>query len=432
MKNIVIIGNGAAANSAAETIRQHNSQIPIVMVARENLPAYSACALPDYLSGWVDRSQLFIKQWPDYSQMGIQTRFGVEINHIDSSKRILISGQETIPYDGLILAMGSRSFIPPLPGHDLAGNFVVKTVSDIDAIIAYQPRQVVVVGSGNIGIEVAEALQLRGCQVTIVELIDRIMPRIFDEEPARRIKQILIDRGIQILTGEKVLGISGDHRVQAATTNNRSIPCDTVIWAAGVKQNVEMARAAGVKLGELGGIQVNTRMQTSVDGIYACGDCIESMDMLSGYPTLSLLWPNAKRQGQVAALNCMGQEVQYEGAMSLVVEDVYGTTVVAMGMTADTLSGEEIQVLEGHNGAQYWRVLVMDDRIMGMQTIGISSGLGAIMALMKKRTPVSDFRHTVADPELVRRVAWYLPAQQFFEGPIKPHCRGKDSSHHCP
>lgn len=415
MKNIVIIGNGAAANSAAETIRKHDFEVPIVMIARENLPEYSACALPDCLSGWVDRSKLFIKELPEYAQMGIQTRFGLEIKQIDTSERKLISDQETIYYDKLIIATGSRAIIPPVPGHDLSGNFVLKTVGDIDAILAYHVRKVVVVGSGNIGIEVAEALQIRGCQVTIVELMEDILPRIFDHEPAGRISRILIDRGIQVLTGEKVLGISGDQRVEAVTTDCRSIICDTVIWAAGVKQNVEAASAAGVKLGKLGGIQVNSFMQTNIDGIYACGDCIESMDMLTGYPTLSLLWPNAKRQGQIAALNCLGQKAEYEGAVSMVVEDIYGITAVSMGLNSRVLAREEIRVLEGQNRELYWRVLVMDDRIMGMQTIGISSGLGAVMALMKKRTTLSEFHRVTADPHLARRIAWYLPAQRFLE-----------------
>jgi NAD(P)H-nitrite reductase large subunit len=105
----------------------------------------------------------------------------------------------------------------------------------------------------------------------------------------------------------------------------------------------------------------------------------------------------------------------YEGAVSLVTEDIYGITAVSMGLTSRVLVGEEIRVLEGQNNELYWRVLVMDDRIMGMQTIGISSGLGAVMALMKNRTSLSEFHRVVADPDLARRVAWYLPAQQFLK-----------------
>jgi len=415
MKNIVIIGNGAAGNSAAETIRRENSEVPIIMIAQEELPVYSACALPDCLSGGVDRNRLFIKGMQDYSILGITTKFGYEIDRIDIKQRTIITDKEAIDFDRLILATGSRAIIPPVPGCNLDGNFVVKTIGDIDRIMAHKPRQVLVVGSGNIGIEVAEALQVRGCQVTIVELMDYILPRIFDEEPARQLGQILIDHGIRVLTGERVIGVSGGQRVEQATTDQRTIICDTIIWAAGVKQNVEIAQTAGVKIGKLGGIQVDSHLQTNVEGIYACGDCIESIDMLTGNPTLSLLWPNAKRQGQVAALNCLGQELEYEGAVSMVVEDICGITAVSIGMTSTALGSKDINIIEGQTHNQYWRVLVQNDLIMGMQTIGITSGLGAVMTLMKKRTTLSEFRQTITDDTLIRKTAWYLPARRLLE-----------------
>lgn len=413
MKNIVILGNGAAGNSVADTIRKHNQQIPIVMVASEELPEYSACALPDYLSGWVDRRHLFIKQAEDYARQDIQTLFGRIVNKLDTMQHILVTDREEVEYDRLILATGSRALIPPLPGCHLPGNFVVKTVRDIEAIMLHQPKQAVVVGSGNIGIEVAEALHKRGCEVTVVELMDHILPRIFDRKPASLINRMFTSHGIQVFTGERVLSIGGQARVQEALTDQRVIKCDTVIWAAGVKQNVEYAQAAGIKIGELGGIKVNSSMQTNIGDIYACGDCIESVDMLTGIPTLSLLWPNAKRQGEIAALNCLGQYVEYEGAVNLVVEDIFDVNVVSMGMTSRALGREDIDILEGQSHNQYWRVLILNDRIMGMQTIGVTSGLGAVMALMKNRTTLSDFRHVIADPDMMRKATWYLPARQF-------------------
>jgi len=415
MKNIIIIGNGAAGNSAAETIRRQNMDVPIVMIAREELPIYSACALPDCLSGWVNRNQLFIKQMQDYKRIGIITKFGYEISHIDIKQRLILIDKETVAFDRLILATGSRAIIPPVPGSNMAGNFVVKTISDIDQIMAYKPHQVLVVGSGNIGVEVAEALHMRGCHVTMVEVMDHILPRIFDKEPARRLSQMLLDHGITVLTREKVIGVSGGGRVEGATTDQRAINCDTIIWAAGVRQNVEIAQTAGVRIGKLGGIQVDSHMQTNLEGIYACGDCIESIDMLTGKPTLSLLWPNAKRQGEVAALNCLGQEVDYEGAVSMVVEDICGITAVSIGMTSAALDPQNTTILEGQTPNEYWRVLVQDDLIMGMQTIGITSGLGAVMTLMKKRTTLREFKQTVIDNNLIRKTAWYLPARRFLE-----------------
>ncbi|NLN88127.1 MAG: FAD-dependent oxidoreductase, partial [Syntrophomonadaceae bacterium] len=150
MASILVIGNGAAGNSAAEAIRQADPDVSIIMVAREELPEYSACALPDYLSGWVSREQLFIKRWHDYHNSNIVMLGGRDVVRIDIGQKRLVTDREEITYDRLILATGSRAFVPPVPGHDLPGNFVVKTVADIDAIRAHRPQRALVVGSGNI------------------------------------------------------------------------------------------------------------------------------------------------------------------------------------------------------------------------------------------------------------------------------------------
>ena len=413
MAGIVIIGNGAAGNSAAEAIRRADPDVSVIMVAREELPEYSACALPDYLTGWVSREQLFIKQWGDYLRSNIGMLGGRDVVRIDTGQQRLVTNREEIRYDRLILATGSRPFIPLVPGHDLPGNFVVKTVADIEAIMAHRPKRAVVVGSGNIGVEMAEALREQDCQVTLVEMMEQIFPRIFDREPAGRISEILAAQGIEVLTGARLAAVHGQSRVEEAVAGERVLACDTIVWAAGVRQNVEIAQEAGIEIGELGGIKVDPFLQTSCPGIYACGDCIESIDILTGRPALSLLWPNAKRQGAVAGLNCIGQQVAYEGAVSLVVEEIFGVPVVSMGLTAQALKSEPVQIMESEGYGRYWRLLLVDDRIMGMQAIGEVTGLGAVMAMMKNRLSVSDCRKIISDPELGRKASWYLPASQF-------------------
>lgn len=413
MDRIVIIGNGAAGNSAADTVHRLNPEASIIMVAREPFPEYSACALPDYLSGWVKREQLFIKRWDDYERKRINVLSGREVTRIDAQRCLLDTDLEEIEYDYLLITTGSRAFIPPVPGHDLAGNFVVKTINDIDGISLYPAQRAVVVGSGNIGIEMAEALHSRGCKVMVVELMDHILPRIFDQKPAERLGSILIDHGIEIFTGEKVTAVVGKTKAEAVTTSQRTIPCDMVIWAAGVKQNAEIAREAGITIGDLGGIRVNSYMQTNFPNIYAAGDCIESLDFLTGLPTLSLLWPNAKRQGEVAAYNCTGHKVEYEGSVNLVMEDFCGITATSMGLTWQGLKNSSALLLEGENPNQYWRVVVQNDRIMGMQAIGVTSGLGAVMAMLRNRITLNEFNQIISDPDLVTKAAWYLPARPF-------------------
>ena len=410
---IVVIGNGAAGNSAVETIKKHRPQVETIMVARERFPFYSACALPDCLAGWVERPQLFLKQVADYERMGISARLGCEVMGVDAARRTVTVGSENISYDGLIIACGSRAIIPPIEGTELAGNFVVKSVSDIDAIMAHGPRRVVVVGSGNIGVEAAGALAHQGCEVTLVEMMGHILPRNFDPELACRIQVLLEREGVAVFTGEQVCQVKGGDRVEAVVTSGQEIVCDTVIWAVGVRQNVELARQAGVELGSLGGIKVNSHMETSISGIWACGDCIESFDILTGEPTLSLLWPSARRQGEVAALNCLGRQAEYEGSLDVVVEEISGVVLVSIGWTSAGLAGRDIEVLEDYGEEWGFRVLVVDDRIMGFQSVGVTASVGVMTALMKKRMPVSEFWSLVKHPVLAEKFWWFLPARRF-------------------
>jgi NADH oxidase (H2O2-forming) len=410
--NIIIIGNGAAGNSAAETIRKYDQHSKVIIIARENSRFYSACALPDYLSGWISRDQIFIQQ-PVYIDSKTINKINQDVNLIDPVNKTVWLGQDNVIYDKLILATGSRPFLPSIPGNHLPGNFTVKSITDIDSIINHAPKKAVVVGSGNIGVEIAEALHTIGCQVTLVEMMNRILPRILDNPPAKLVEHVLRGNGIQVFTEENALQVNGDDHVESVTTNNRTIFCDTVIWAAGVRQNVEMARTAGIEIGPLGGINVNSYMGTNIDHIYACGDCVESIDLLTGKPVLSQLWPSAKRQGQIAGLNCLGCPIEYEGSFNMVVEDIFGISMTSIGLTENDLKGQDVQVLEEQIGTTYYRVLLLNNLIMGVQTIGINEGLGALTALIKSHTPITEFKRIMADPILCKKVPWYLPAWKF-------------------
>ncbi len=409
---IVIIGNGAAGNEAAETIRKYDKTVEITMISDETFPQYSACALPDCISGWIPRSRLFLKNNEDYEDKHIKIEFGQTVTGIDINKNQVILEKTRISYDKLIIAAGSRAFIPPVKGTGLPGNFVVKTLSDVDRINTHKPFRAVVVGSGNIGVEAAEGLEMQGCEVTLIELMDRIMPKAFDEMPSLLLRKILEDNNIKVFTREKVLAAEGVNRVERIITDKQNIPCDTVIWAVGVRQNVELTGGTGIDIGKLGGIKVNSRMQTNHKDVYACGDCIESFDLLTGKPALSMLWPSAKRQAQVAALNCIGKQVEYEGAFNVVMEEIYDTPCVSIGLTADLL-GCDFQVIEDKDDHFYYRVLIIDDHVVGLQSIGKCRGVGAVMALIKNKTAVSEVKRVIENGELIQKVPWFLQAGKY-------------------
>jgi len=292
--SVVILGNGVAANAAASAITASGRDLPITMVSAEAHPHYSACVLPHYLSGEIARERVFLKTAADYAREGISTLFGHRAVAIDIGERRLLLEDRSLRYDKLILASGSKPAVPPIEGVDKEGVFTFKSLADADALASYGGETAVVVGSGPIGIEASIALKKRGWRVFLVELLDWILPRVFDREPAAMLQEILEREQIEVLTGERVVRILGEGRVSGVATARREIACDLVLMVAGMVPEVELARRAGLEVGGLGGLATDEHLLTTGADIYACGDCIEARDVVSGERTLSLLWHNAR------------------------------------------------------------------------------------------------------------------------------------------
>lgn len=410
---IIVIGNGAAGNQAAQTIQNCDSEAEITILGAESIPFYSACALPDYLAGWIKREQLFLRSSLDRHR--VEIRLGQAVEDIIPDRRAVSAAGELLFYDRLIIASGSRPILPNIPGTGLPGNFVIKSVHDIERILAHNPRRVVVIGSGNIGIEAAETLEYRGCRVSIIEMMPRIMPRLFDEQPAMLIRKILENHGIEIHTGEKAREVIGNNRIEGLITDRREFACDTVIWAAGVRQNTELARAAGIEIGGLGGIKVDSQMKTGHPEIYACGDCVETSDLLTGKPALCLLWSCAKAQAEVAARNCLGEKIVYPGALKLVAEEAYGKPCMAAGLLEEELDGEGLKIIEQETENTYHRILIKNERIMGVQSVGSMEAIGPLLYLMKKKVSPSEIKRIVNSPALLKNMPWMLAADKYLQ-----------------
>lgn len=409
---IVIIGNGAAGNQAAMTICESDSKANVIILGCESVPFYSPCALPDYLAGWIRRDQLFLKSRFDQSR--IEIRLGQMVEDIKPDRQAIAVNGQILGYDRLIIASGSRPVVPPVSGAELPGNFVVKSIYDVERIMAHNPRKAAVIGSGNIGVETAEALRIRGCKVSIVEMMPRIMPRLFDERPARLIARILEERGIEIFTGEKAREVSGKRRVEGLITDRREIACDAVIWAAGVRQNTELAAAAGIEIGSLGGIKVDSGLQTSCPDIFACGDCIETVDLLTGRPTLCMLWPCAKAQAEAAARNCLGDKTVYPGALKLISEEVFGRPCIAAGLLEEELGGGEgLDIIEKETENTCHRLLIQNGRIMGVQAVGSVEGIGTLISFMKNKIPAPEISRMFNSPMLREKMPWMLALNDY-------------------
>jgi len=168
-------------------------------------------------------------------------------------------------------------------------------------------------------------------------MMDQILPLGLDQRGADKVRGMLEEKGIKVFNGERAIQVLGGEQIEGVVTDKRELECDALIWAIGMRPQVELARQADIEIGDKGGIRVDFHMETSISGIYACGDCVESNDVLTGEPYLNLFWHNANRQGSVAAHNCIGLSSHYPGSQSILNVDVFGNYVAGFGFTEEAL-----------------------------------------------------------------------------------------------
>lgn len=415
--DLVIIGNGVAGNSAALSARQTRPDMSICILGCEEHPEYSPGILPNYLAGSVEREQVFIRTKEDYQANKIQLYLGQLVEAIDPDKAVVYTDSTRIKYSQLILATGSQAIIPPVSGSSLPGNFVLKTLFDTDQIIQYPAQSAVVIGSGAIGLEAALALKKRGYEeVSLIEKEKWVLPKSLDEDTARMVEHMLEQEGVQVYTAETVESVQGKEKVQGVVTDQREIPCQIIVWAVGVRPNVSLATSMGITLGETGGIKVDPYMCTNIPQVYACGDCVESTDLFSGQQVLNLLWDAAYRQGKIAGINCAGGRIQYPGSFGVLLTYVGEAPVLSIGLTAADLGNQDYEIWERTGHHSYGRLLIKQDRLVGVQMLGTLEGAGWILSQLHTRNLIS---MEAQNPSL----AMMLGSQAMFKGFLKNFTR---------
>ena len=418
--DIAIIGNGIAGNSAVSAIRASDPNARITLISEEECPLYSPCAFYKYLSGEIDRKRLLLKTIDSYAKEGVTTRFGQKVSQIDPKVREVMVGDTAIRFDRLVLATGSRPIFPPIRGSERPGVFALKTMADVQSIARHPASRVVVVGSGPIGIESAIGLRKKGLEVTVVEILDRILPRLFDEKPSSMCRKILEEHGIHVRTEERVLEIMGEERTTGVATDKSEIPCEMVIMGAGVCPNTELALTMGVSVGGLGGIRTDDTMLTCIDGVYACGDCVESRDIVTRETTLNLLWMNAKRQGFVAGRNCLGDKRRFEGSYSTTVMEMFGSYATSAGKILAGRENGHLEAIEGESGGGYYRLVVSGNRLVGIQLIDKSEKAGMLFSKMLRRDDVVDLIRSAQDDRWISMRPWNFWIRKYKPSAVLP------------
>lgn len=345
MEKIVIIGGVAAGTKAAAKSRRLRPDAEINIYTDDTHVSYSACGLPFFIEGnFNDFSMLLAREPEEFEQENIHIHLLHRATKIlPDKKQIIVLDMEknqeiTVDYDKLVIATGARPAIPNIKNLNLKNVFTLRTLEDgvnIKEQISHS-KTAVIVGGGYIGIELLEAFVKQGLKVTLIEFAPHIMP-IFDEEISELIKGHILERdnqNVEIITSDSVVEILGeDSAAGVKTKNGLEFDADLVIIATGVKPNVELAIDAGIELGETKAIKVNQKMQTNIEDIYAAGDCIEKIHMVSKTPVWVPLGSTANKEGRCAAINLCGGEDLFEGILGSAVTRYFGMTMSITGLT---------------------------------------------------------------------------------------------------
>lgn len=345
---IIIIGGVAGGATTAARIRRSDETADILLIEKGKYISYANCGLPYYIGGVIDdRHKLFVQTPEAFSvRFRVDVRTENEVIFIDKARKTVTvrrPSQDTYEesYDKLLISTGASPVRPPLPGIDLEGIFTLRNVADADCIKAYMEahpvRRAVVVGGGFIGLEMAENLHRAGAKVSIAEMDNQVMAPL-DFSMAALVHQHLMEKGVNLYLGQAVASFERvGKEIKVMLKSGLSVMADVVILSIGVRPETTLARAAGLDIGEAGGIAVNDYLRTSDESIYAIGDAIEFIHPLTGKPWLNYLAGPANRQGRIVADNLLGSKIPYEGSIGTCIAKVFDLTVAATGLPGKKL-----------------------------------------------------------------------------------------------
>jgi nitrite reductase (NADH) large subunit len=366
MKNYLIVGNGVAGTTAAEQIRKLDREGNITILTEEDLPFYYRVRLPEIVSGDVTEEKLVGRKESWYSDQRINLRSKTRVTGVERGKKALVTEKgETFPFDVLLIATGSNSFVPPMKGVEKKGVFTLRTIQDAREISSWarNVERVVLIGGGLLGLETGNSLRKLGKKVMVVEFFPRLLPRQLDIAGAARLQRMMEDMGFAFRLGAKTREITGEGRVSGVSLESgEHLDSEMVILSAGVRPNLSFARDLGVDVDK--GIKVDDHLRTSKPDIYAAGDVAEFKGMLYG------IWPAALEQGRIAGMNMAGQEETYAGTTMANTLKVVGIDLASAGeIDPENKFGSRV----ASDGSLYKKVVIDGNLIIGCIMLGNTS-----------------------------------------------------------
>ncbi len=402
----VIIGAGPAGVTAADTLRKADPGSEIVMIGAEPEPPYSRMAIPYVLTGIIAEEGTYLrKDDGHYDNNAIKYRQGV-VASIDPKKKTLkLQDGSTQDYTKLLIATGASPVRPPIEGLDLPGVHHCWTLEDCRNIIKYADKgaDVVLMGAGFIGCIIMEALAGRGVNLTVVEALDRMVPRMMNEAAGNMVKAWCEQKGINVHTSTKVtkLEVSGDKTdtLKVDLDNGKSIPAHLVVVATGVKSNIGFVEGTGLKTDQ--GILVDEFMRSSVDDIYAAGDCAQGPDFSTGGWAVHAVQPTAVDHGRIAGMNMAGKSAPFKGSLNMNVLDTVGLISASFGKWDGVKGGDHAEAIDADN-FRYMRLEFDGDKIVGALSLGRTDHIGVLRGLIQTEIKLGVWKDKlIADPHLI-------------------------------
>lgn len=426
-KNVVIIGGVALGSKAACRFKRLEPEANVILIDQDEFVSYGGCGIPFYVSGDVSdikelrttsfhmvRDEKFFRDVKGFTVMTGTTAVSVD----REKKTVLVEKkggeQETLPYDKLVFGTGSAPRNLGIAGQELENISAVASLHDAERIkakiVAGGVESAVIVGAGFIGLEMAEALtDMWGIETSVVEFCDQIMPGFASRGLAKMAMQHMEEKGVKFYLDERVEAFAGEGDVKEVRTNKRTLPADLVIMAVGIQPRSELAAAAGLDVGPMGGILVNERMETSDPDIYAGGDCVAATNIITGKPGFYPLGSMANRQGRVIGTNLAGGSATIEGAVGSYVVRLFEASMAGAGLTIDralkegfdAISVQMCQLDRAHfypeKDLMFLELVVEKGtrRVLGIQGVGSSGDamvgrINAVAGMLKYKPTVAD------------------------------------------
>jgi len=393
-RSLVVVGNGMAGIACVEQILKHAPQFDITIFGDETHVNYNRILLSSVLAGEKSADQITLNPLEWYGQNGITLRVGVRITDVDPARKTVVGDDGSVtPYDTLLLATGSTAWMPPIAGLDLDGVFAFRTLDDTRALLARAGAgtKAVVIGGGLLGLEAARGLQVQGCAVSVVHLMDTLMERQVDATGGAMLRQKIEDLGVRVLLGRSTRAIVGDGRVEGIEfADGERVDADLVVVAAGIRPNVELGRRAGLSINR--GIVVNDHMETSSPDVFAVGECVEHDGVCYG-----LVAPLIEQAKVLAATITGNKGPAYTGSVLAAKLKIMGVEVFSAGDWTDASAAEPVRFEDPALGI-YKKVVVRDNKLSGVILVGDTSDSHRYMDWLRSAADLSDRRRHLLFP----------------------------------